>query len=215
MKHIFNLITVFKANTGNFKKGVAEVRKTLDGVSKDLTGLEKVGQVMGGVGKALSIGLTIPLATAGVAAFKYAADFEEAMIGVAKTTDLTGEEFKKLEKDIIDMSLRMPQSAKEIAGVAEAAGQLGIKTENITGFTESMLKLGMSTNMSAEEAAVSLARLANITRMPQTEFDRLGSVVVELGKVVAQRVWKHIREKRAKTVENFYTKKENTVVTMF
>ncbi len=79
----------------------------------------------------------------------------------------------------------MPQSATEIAGVAEAAGQLGIKTDNILSFTKSMVMLGDSTNMSSETAATALARFANITQMSQKDFDKLGSVIVHLGNNLA------------------------------
>ncbi len=39
------------------------------------------------------------------------------------------------------MSKSMPESASQIAQVAEAAGQLGIKMENIEAFTKSILNI--------------------------------------------------------------------------
>lgn len=121
------------------------------------------------------------LTTIGGVALKVGIDFESAFTGVRKTVDATEEQFAQLEKSIRDMSKSMPESASQIAQVAEAAGQLGIKMENIEAFTKSMVMLGDSTNMTSDEAATALARLANITGMPQTQFDKLGSVIVALG----------------------------------
>ena len=49
----------------------------------------------------------------------------------------------------------------EISQVAEAAGQLGIKTQDVLGFTRVMIDMGNSTNLSAEDAATSIAKFAN------------------------------------------------------
>lgn len=121
----------------------------------------------------------------GAASLKASISFESAFAGVKKTVNATDKELSTMRKDILNMSKEMPTSANEIAGVAEAAGQLGIKTKNIAGFSKTMVMLGDSTNMSADTAATSLARLANITRMPQTQFNRLGSVIVDLGNNLA------------------------------
>lgn len=108
-------------------------------------------------------------------------EFESAFAGVKKTVNATDEEFDEFEKGLRDMSKVMPTTASELANIAESAGQLGIKNENLLTFTETMTNLGVATNMSSNEAATSLARLANITGMSQEKFSNLGSSIVALG----------------------------------
>jgi TP901 family phage tail tape measure protein len=143
--------------------------------------MKKAGEKMSDVGKKLSIGVTAPIVGLGTVATKAAVDFESAFAGVRKTVDATEEEFAQLEQGIRDMSKRMPTAATDIAAVAEAAGQLGIETDNILKFTEVMIGLGEATNLTAEEGATQFARFANIVGMSQQDFDRLGSAVVALG----------------------------------
>jgi TP901 family phage tail tape measure protein len=84
------------------------------------------------------------------------------------------EEFKK-------MSTEIPVSVTELFKLGEAAGQLGIKTENITAFAKTISMLAATTNIAGEEGAMQLAQFANITQMSQGDFDRLGATIVELG----------------------------------
>ncbi|EHG5979831.1 TPA: phage tail tape measure protein [Enterococcus faecalis] len=146
------------------------------------------GQKMEKVGGALTKGITLPILAGAAAVTTAAVKWESDFAGVKKTNDevvdSTGKvvySYKDLENGLRGLVKELPSSHTEIANVAEAAGQLGIKTKNVVGFTKTMIDLGESTNMSAEEAATALARLANITGMPQTEFDKLGSVIVDLG----------------------------------
>lgn len=112
-------------------------------------------------------------------------EFESAIAGVEKTVDATAEQMDTLTAGIVDMSERIPATTTEIAEVAEAAGQLGIATEDILDFTEVMINLGESTNLSATEAAKALAKFANITQLDPSDYERLGSVIVDLGNKTA------------------------------
>jgi len=175
------------------KAAVENALKEIDGKAKDVADrFNQVGSVfttagkkMSDTGKNLSKYITAPLTGIGVAAGKMSIDFESAFAGVRKTVDASEQELAELRDGIRDMAKEIPASAKEIAGVAEAAGQLGIEVPNILSFTRTMIDLGEATNLSADQAATSLARLANITQMPQTEFDRLGSTIVALGNNLA------------------------------
>lgn len=145
------------------------------------TKMKNFGDKMSDIGGKMSMYISTPIAGLGVGAFKAAADFETAFTGVTKTVDGTAGEILELRQGIIDMAKEIPASTTEISAVAEAAGQLGIQVPNILDFTRTMIDLGNSTNLSAEEGATALARFANVTEMSQNDFGRLGSTIVDLG----------------------------------
>ena len=152
------------------------------------TGLSKLsGIAQSGIKGTLTAIASAGTALAGLggAAFKVGMDFESAFAGVKKTVDATPEQLEQIRTSLLNLSKQIPLTATEIAGIAEAAGQLGIKTENIEKFTRVMADMGVATNLTSDEAATSLARLANITGMSQDNFDRLGSVIVALGNNLA------------------------------
>lgn len=156
-------------------------------LGNSLTG---IGQTMTNVGYEMTQKLTVPIVNFGQSAIQSFRDYESAFAGVKKTIndsdlDKFGVTYDQLSAAIENMATETASSAEEIAAVMEMAGQLGIPLgnagENITKFTKTMVMLGDSTNLSAEEAALSLAKFMNITGTAAEDSDRLGSAVVDLG----------------------------------
>lgn len=143
--------------------------------------IARYGEKLSDVGGKMSRNITAPILAGAGYSVKAAMDFESALAGVAKTTDMTGEELEKMGRAIRDMSKELPTSATDIAAVAEAAGQLGIEKDNLLSFTRVVIDLGNATNIVGDEGAVQMAKFANIMQMSQKDFDRFGSAIVELG----------------------------------
>lgn len=160
------------SRTRNFLSNVSEELETTRAQFRDAA--KGFAGLAGGIGAAVG--------TVYASASKPAMNFESAFTGVRKTVEATEEEFAEMRQGILNMSQTdVIASADEIAAVAEAAGQLGIQKEHILDFSKVMIDLGEATNLSADEAASELAKFANITQMDQGDFDKLGSVVVDLG----------------------------------
>ncbi|VXA92267.1 phage tail tape measure protein [Citricoccus sp. K5] len=153
-------------STGKFER--------LSKAVKDHRGdMEQVGTV------ALAAGAGLTAAAAGMG--KAAMDWETAWVGVNKTVDGSAEEMAALEGELRTLATTLPATHTEIAAVAEAAGQLGIAREDVAAFTRTMIDLGETTNLTAEEAATTLAQFMNIMGTSADDIDNLGSSLVALG----------------------------------
>ena len=147
--------------------------------------IQKFGKKVSDFGGILTKGVTAPLIASAGFAVKAAVDYESAFAGVKKTVDGTPQQFDKLSASIREMAKEMPSSAVEIANVAEAAGQLGVPIGAIKDFSKTMINLGVSTNLSSEEAASSIAKIGNIMQVSGKDLGtwsaHFGSAVVDLG----------------------------------
>jgi len=129
--------------------------------------------------KAGKLGL---LAAGGLAAMgKAAMDWESEWAGVSKTVSGTSDQLTQLEGDLRGLARSMPASHQEIAATAEAAGQLGVATDDVADFTKVMVEMGSATNLTADEAATSIAQFMNVMQTVPGEVDEIGNTIVALG----------------------------------
>tara|TARA_R110000824_G_scaffold68237_8_gene176645 strand:+ start:1576 stop:3897 length:2322 start_codon:yes stop_codon:yes gene_type:complete len=109
-------------------------------------------------------------------------DYETAFVGIRKTVNATEEEFVLLDKAIRGMAKSMPIGRIELARIGQVAGQLGIRgVDDLSKFIETMAKIGVTTDLTSEEAAIGFARFSNIMGEPINQIENLASTVVQLG----------------------------------
>jgi len=164
---------------GDYLKGVADKAERLG------TKLKSVGNEVSGLGrKAVGAALAVAGAITGlsVAVVKIQSNFETAFSDVLKTVNATEEEFASLREEILRLSTKLPIAPEELARLMSVAGQLGVQgRENLVEFTETAARLGMTTDMSSEEAIQGLSALITITQSSQKEVSNLGSALNTLG----------------------------------
>lgn len=191
-------------------KGLTAYLRDLEKADKAQLGLgksaDKAGGMFGKLGSALggTAKIAAGVAVAGVGALvagvgalatvstTTAISFEDAFAGVIKTTDgLTSgigelnEAGKDLRAGFVDLTKEIPLTFEELAAIGELGGQLGIGKDALLDFTETVAALGVSTNLSTEEAATGLARITNIFNISADDMgsniEQLGSTIVALG----------------------------------
>lgn len=154
-----------------FIEEVDKVKKKTEELEKVLTNTAKVSGVA-----FIAFAASIAYVT------KEYADYEKALVGVGKTTNIEGKKLEDFGKQFQNLAARIPVSTNELLGIAQAAGQLGVKgEENLLKFTETVAKLGVATDLSGEEAATALTRILTVTGEGVEAIDKFGSVVVALG----------------------------------
>lgn len=175
-----------QTDLNNLNRELDELPSSLELVGSKMKsvgdGISNVGSKIASFGSSMTKNVTTPIVGAFTLSAKSAIDWESAFTGVMKTVDETATtSYEDLSSAIMQMATETASSKEDIAGVAEAAGQLGVSADDIENFTRTMVMLGDTTNLSADEAATALARFTNITGTGNENVDRLGSTIVALG----------------------------------
>ena len=178
---------------GSIGRIFVEIGANTDGLERGLDrtklGMNSLGGVVKKHGVAIGAGMTGIGIASTVASQKFTNSFmaiDTAMAGVRKTTGMTKDEITDMKNAFVDMSKVMPSSAAELANIGQIAGQLGITgKKNIMSFTEDIAKMSVAFDMSADDAATAMAKMAKIYKVPIDRVDNLGSAINVLGNTTA------------------------------
>lgn len=147
-------------DAGNLGSANDKAKKSLDSMAK--------AAAIAGAALAGAIGLSI----------NKAQSFETAMSEINKTVDFAAEDgLANMRKGLQELTTQIPQTFEELAAVTATGGQLGIAEENLLGFTETMAKMGVAFDIPAQQAADSMAKIANVFQIPIENIDRLGDAI--------------------------------------
>jgi len=186
----------FQRGLGAYMRGVDQMQRRTDQVAHGIGGqfltlgngvLKAAGLVAGAVVGIASAGATA-LALVGKDAVQTSISIETAFAGVIKTTDGLTSDFgvlneagRELKQGFKDLAGEVPIAVEDLMRIGELGGQLGIGKDVLLDFTRTIADIGVSTDLTTEEAAMGFARFMNIMGTAQGEVGRVGSAIVDLG----------------------------------
>lgn len=179
-----------------------ELNKQKEALSKHETAQKNYEKMQARMTKANELaqkGLII--AGAGAAALavpvKISIDFESAMADVAKVVDGLKDEtgkvtpaYKVMSDQIIEMTTRLPIAAKDIATIVAAGAQSGIAKNELLGFTESAVKMGVAFDITADQAGQSMAEMRAAFKLTQPQVIALADQINYLGNTSPNKAYK-------------------------
>jgi len=158
--------------------GIQPIRIVIQGVdkfsstiAKSQKRIDKFGKSMSRAGRSMTMALTVPLVTMGVAALKTTADFEQSMLRVGNLTGATGKQFAALESQARDLGATTLHTASQAAEGMGFLGMAGFKTNEIMSAMPATLDL-------ATVAQIELGRSADIVSNVLTAYNKDASETV-------------------------------------
>lgn len=146
--------------------------------------LQHLGKASRNVSQNIQRGVVLAAgaAAAGIGyAVRAAVEWESAFAGVNKTVEGTPAQLQAINDGLRDMARVLPVSAVELAAIAENAGALGIARDDILEFTRTVALIGVTTNVSTDEASTALGQLTNVLGLTGDEYDNFAATLVDLG----------------------------------
>ena len=139
--------------------------------------LAQKGLMVAGAG---AVALSVPA--------KLSIDFESAMADVAKVVDGLKDEagkvtpaYKLMSDQIVEMTTRLPMAAKDIAAIVAAGAQSSIAKNELLGFAESAVKMGVAFDITADQAGQSMAEMRAAFKLTQPQVVALADRINYLG----------------------------------
>jgi TP901 family phage tail tape measure protein len=178
------LLVDIQTDVAGFRRDMSEVSSVgveqANNLSNNLSGqAKKIGTKLSDMGKSFTMGLTLPLVGAGVAALKVGNDFEAQMSRVKAISEATGTEFEKLNQQAIDLGASTAFSAMEAAQGMENLASAGFNTNEIMAAMPGMMDLAAS---SGEDLASSADIAASTLRGFGLEAEQAAHVADVLAK---------------------------------
>ena len=124
------------------------------------------------------------LATLGTVSVQSAIDYETAFTSVERASQVSeqgAEATAELKRQLMDLGQQIPLTFQEITGIATLGAQLGIASDDLTGFTETVSKFSSIANVSNEEAAKSFGALGELLNFGADQYNNFGSAVAFAG----------------------------------
>lgn len=119
------------------------------------------------------------------AVVKTAADYESAFTGVERTTNFTsisvGEAASVMRYELTNLATEIPLAFSKITEIATIGNQLGIAQGALEGFTETVAKFSATTDVTAENAAMSFGRIGQLLDVGAQDYEKLGSAIAYVG----------------------------------
>ncbi len=123
----------------------------------------------------------------GTFAVNAAVSWEASFADVRRTVEATDEELFELENTLLDLSVSpvfgaLENSAATLAGIATAAGQLGVETSSIDEFTSAVAATGVATGIATDDLALFFGQFAAVTGLDiEQDIMKLADTIVFLG----------------------------------
>lgn len=195
-----------QARVSGFQKDILAARKTFGGFADGILGSAKViknaGQGLQKFGKMMTLGITLPVAGAGIASVKMSIDFNAAMAKIATLIPGNVERVKELKTGIQDLAIESGKSTADLAdGMFEVISAFGDGAESmdrlrvvargsvagLSSTTEALDLLSAVTKAYGDTSVDSLVKVSDLAfltnKLGQTTFPELAA---SLGNVTAE-----------------------------
>ena len=166
-----------------FLRGLRTAQEESESTSKNLAtkiggNLTTVGESLTSASKTLTKSITMPIASAGTAAFKFSSDFESAMAQVKTIADSDKKSIGAIKDEIVDLSNEAGMAASDLAAATYQAISAGVDTASSVEFVANASKLATAGFTDTTTAVDALTTIINAYGLSAEDATHISDILV-------------------------------------